>query len=54
MTPQKVVCTDCGFREVVGPADEETAAEYVLAHGKATGHQLRLQTIPDESTKEEV
>lgn len=53
MTPQKVVCMECGYREVVGPADENTAAEYVIEHGRKCGHQLRIEPMPDEGDKEE-
>lgn len=53
MTTQKVVCTECGFRQVVGPADEKTAAKYVLEHGEDTGHILRLESMSEDGTKEE-
>lgn len=54
MMTQKVVCTDCGYQKVVGPDDEKPAAEYVIKHGKERRHHLRLEPMPDDSTKEKV
>lgn len=54
MMPQKVVCTECGYSPGERPADENTAAEYIIEHEREHGHQLRIETMPGAGDKEEV
>lgn len=38
----EIACTECRFSKVVGPDDEKAAADYVVEHGKETGHKVSI------------
>lgn len=50
MTTQELVCPECGFRKLVDADDDRRAAEYVLEHGRETGHKVRIESMPTEET----
>lgn len=40
----RVVCTECGFSEVVEKGGEKPA-EVIVEHGRKTGHKLRTEEV---------
>ena len=48
----EVTCTECPFSATVTPADDRLPAEYVVDHGKETGHKLQTNRVPAESARQ--
>lgn len=46
----KVECKECHYSKVVDKT-EETPAEYIIEHGRETGHKLTASTIEEENSQ---
>lgn len=43
----RVVCSDCGYSHVVHPDDDDCPADYILEHGRETGHHLSTESLDE-------
>lgn len=46
-TAARVECRECWFATDVGPEDDRSPAEVVIAHGRESGHKLSVTSLED-------
>ena len=42
-----VACSDCDFETLVSRSANTNPADYIISHGRETGHTLTVTTIDD-------
>ena len=42
-----VACSDCDFETVVSRSADTSPTDYIISHGRETGHTLTVTTIDD-------
>jgi len=47
--PIRVVCPECQYSQLVRKDDDRVPAEYVVEHGRETGHILTMESIVDSA-----
>jgi hypothetical protein len=47
--PIRVVCPECQYSQLVRENDDGVPADYVVEHGRETGHILTMESVVDSA-----